>query len=133
MEKKTQQLVKFRNIAGAVGDNLRVLNNQLAGIIGAKKKIHESGVDGMMLRQSSDVLKTIRNLEQINSELPGAIDGVEELRKQADLLLKAQAGVRLDALPTLVPDVAKSDGMLDMVLNDDEEGSGGIDDDSADD
>ena len=71
----------------SVLDNLNSLRGQLVHIVEAKKKQAELASDNAVFSQSEDnVSSSIATLEEIESKLPGAIDEITKLSKQASLL-----------------------------------------------
>ena len=84
-----ESIHQLSDCCGVAREDLVRLNDQVAKVIEAKKKASDAdgGAGSMMLRQAEDALKTLENLKNIGSKLPGAVEAVKGLCQQAELLL----------------------------------------------
>jgi len=92
-----EPIQRLSDFCGIAEEDLLVLKDQLSKVIAVKKKMYSDNSNNTVLRQTADVLKTIENLEKIDSKLPEAISEIKELCQKVRLLLRSEAGVQYSA------------------------------------
>jgi hypothetical protein len=86
IETKFDDLQELLKCCDGTLDGLDRLRDQLVKIIEAKNKLSDSASKNAVFNQAQEVVSSVANLKEINSELPSAISEMKQLCQQALLL-----------------------------------------------